>query len=93
MPEIKPFSEMHGITDEKLAREYISVITKNVADQAALSAMIAVEWGIEPTYMTTLLNMENERAQKDMILESIKYLASRFTIDADSDDPEEEENV
>lgn len=74
MPKLKPFSEMNGITDEKSAREYISAIARNIGDQTATSTMIAVEWGIDPSYITNLLLMENERAQKDMILDAIKFL-------------------
>lgn len=77
MEKIKPVSEIHGITDKKSAEEYISVIARNIADQTAMSTMIAVEWGIEPSYITTCLVTENERAQKDMILDAIKYLAFR----------------
>lgn len=91
MPELRPMSEMHGVVDEKSAREYLSAIARNIADQSAMAAMIAVEWGIEQSYIPTLLVVENERAQKDMIVESLKWLASRLTIDADSNDPEEEE--
>lgn len=90
MPELKPMSEMHGIVDEKSAKEYLSAIARNIADQSATAAMIAVEWGIDASYIPILLAAENERAQKDMIVESLKWLASRLTIDADSDDPEEE---
>lgn len=90
MPELKPMSEMHGIVDEKSAKKYLSAIARNIADQSAMAAMIAVEWGIDASYIPTLLVVENERAQKDMILAALEHLASRFTIDADSDDPEEE---
>ena len=91
MPELKPMSEMHGIVDEKSAKEYLSAIARNIADQSAMAAMIAVEWGIDASYIPTLLVVENERAQKDMILEALNHLASRFTIDMDSNDPEEED--
>ena len=77
MSKVKPLSEMHGITDEKSAREYISVIARNIADQCATSTMIAVEWGLDPSFISNLLVMENERAQKDMILDAIKFLAFR----------------
>lgn len=77
MSKVKPLSEMNGITNEESAREYIVAVTRNIADQTARSTMIAVEWGIEPSYITTLLIAENERAQKDMILDAIKYMAFR----------------
>lgn len=77
MSKVKPLSEMHGITDEKSAREYISVIARNIADQVSASTMIAVEWGLDLSYISNLLDMENERAQKDMIVDAIKYLAFR----------------
>lgn len=85
MPELKPMSEMHGVTDEKSAREYISVIAKNVADQITAATMIAVEWRIDASFVTMAIALENERAKKDMILECLKHLASRLP-----DDPEEE---
>lgn len=75
MSKPKPISEMHGITNEKAAREYITVVTRNIADQTARSAMIAVEWGIDPSCISNLLIMEHERAQKDMIVDAIKYMA------------------
>ena len=77
MSKVKPLSEMHGITDEKSAREYISVIARNIADQTATSTMIAVEWGIDASDIQAHLVIENERAQKDLILDTIKYLAFR----------------
>ena len=77
MSKVKPISEMHGITDEKSAREYISVIARNIADQSATSAIIAVEWGIDASYIQARLVIENERAQKDLILDAIKFLAFR----------------
>lgn len=93
MPELKPMSDMHGVVDEKSAKEYISVIAKNVADQITAATMIAVEWGIDASYVTMTIALENERAKKDTIFECLKHLASHFAIDADSDDPEDEEDV
>lgn len=77
MSKVKPLSEMNGIVDEKAAREYIAAVARNMADQTARSIMIAVEWGIDPSFITALLVAESERAQKDMVLDAIKFLAFR----------------
>lgn len=86
MPELKPMSDMHGVVDEKSAREYISVIAKNVADQITAATMIAVEWGIDASYVTMTIALENERAKRDTIFECLKHLASHLP-----DYPEEED--
>ncbi len=78
MPELKPMSEMHGIVDEKSAREYLSAITRNIADQSAMAAMIAVEWDIDSSYVPMLLAIENKRAQRDITFEALKYFASHL---------------
>lgn len=88
MPELKPMSDMHGVADEKSAKEYISVIAKNVADQITTATMMAVEWGIDASYVTTIIALENERAKRDVIFECLKHLASHLP-----EYPEDEEDV